>query len=193
MAQYTDENGKKIMVKVKTREYDDKKFVRDRLDWEDIIEAFDKETMEIPPEKFEALLSYNFDNNFARAALEARIAWIQEEYRKIAGEVREFIFQPLGEAESVYNNSISKGEEKRKAVDKALRAAVPKLVELLKKGSDKLDQGEMNSLMGFLRDIISGGEKPEVRLAAYAINRIQAHIGEEKKKKGKNSFWVIPA
>ena len=50
----------------------------------------------------------------------------------------------------------------------------------------------MNAFMGFLRGIISEGEHPEEVLAKYAILRIQATIQSETKKRGKNSFWVIP-
>jgi predicted kinase len=191
MAEYTDETGKKLMVKVKTREYTDKKFVRDRLDWEDILEAFNKETMDISPEKRDSLLKYNYNNVFARAALEARIAWIQEEYKKIANQMKKFLILPLGEARAIYDETSAQGG--REALGKAMKAAVPKLAEILKSETGKTDQNKMNVLMGFLRDIISERENPESRLASYAIEQITARIEEEKKKKGENSFWIIPA
>ncbi|MBI2637704.1 MAG: hypothetical protein HYW88_02280 [Candidatus Sungbacteria bacterium] len=192
MALFHGSNGKDVMVKIKTREYDDKKFVRDRLDWEDILKAFDSATMEIPDAKKDQLLGYNFDNRFATACLEARIAWIREEYQKVVVEAREFLFTPKGEAERIFEDLTQKGEPKQKAVEKALRAAVPHLVKLLKEYKGEVLQGDMNAFMGFLREIISEGERPEEVLAKHAMIRIQAIIDAETKKRGKNSFWVIP-
>jgi|GEM_PF-1722682 len=190
MAEYTDETGKRLMVKVKTREYTDKKFVRDRLDWEDIITAFDKDTMDITPEKRDSLLKYNFDNAFARAALEARISWIQEECAKVADQIKEFLLLPLGEVRAIYD--AESGGDKKAALGKAMKAASLKLAEALKADMGKVDQQTMNMLMGFTRDILSGSENPESRIASYAMTQIRLRIEAEKKKKGKNSFWVIP-
>ena len=193
MAQYTDENGKKVMVKVKAKEYDDKKFVRDRLDWEKIIEAFDKETLEVSPEKFEALLSYNVDNNFARAALEARIQWINGERERLVLEVIDFMFEPLSEAELLYHEGLLKLKDKGKALENALKMIALKIRELLKGGSDKFGEKDLNVLMSILRAVISGEGRPERVIAKYAVNKIIFRIEEEKKKKGKNSFWIVPS
>src|SRR3989344_2971819 len=192
MARFRDAGGKEVMVKIKTREYDDKKFVRDRLDWKDILEAFEPATMEISEAKKDKLLGYNFDNSFAHACLETRVAWVKEQYLHVVADAREFLFAPKSEAELVYEEMIAGGVEKQKAVEKALRAAVPHLVKLLKEHKGEVLQGDMNAFMGFLRGIISQGEHPEEVLAKYAILRIQATIQSETKKRGKNSFWVIP-
>ena len=192
MAQYTNAEGKKVLVKVKTREYDDKKFVRDRLDWEDILESFDPKTMEVPPENFEKLLSYNFDNAFARAALEARIQWIKEQYREIAKQTLEFLAQPRGEADRIFQEKISQGADPKKALEEALRGAARNLLEILKGRDEETLKNEMKTLMGFLRDTVSVTEKPEARLINHAFVKIEKIIEQEKKKKGKNSFWVVP-
>lgn len=192
MAQYSDQENKKVLVKIKTREYDDKKFVRDRLDWEDILESFDPKTMEVPPENFEKLLSYNFDNAFARAALETRIQWIKEQYREIARQTLEFLSSPKGEADRIFQEKISQGIDPQKALEEALRGAARNLLEILKGRGEETLKNEMKVLMGFLRDTVSGTEKPEARLINHAFVKIEKIIEQEKKKKGKNSFWVVP-
>ena len=192
MAQYSDTEGKKVLVKVKTREYDDKKFVRDRLDWKDILESFDPKTMEVPPENLEKLLSYNFDNAFARATLEARIQWIKEQYREIARQTLEFLSSPKGEADRIFQEKISRGIDPKRALEESLRIAAANLKELLKDYSGEAFKNEMGALMGFLRGIMSDKEKPEARLIGHAFAKIQKMIEQEKKKKGKNSFWIVP-
>ena len=191
MARYRNEQGEMETVKVKTREYDDKKFVRDRLDWEDIIDAFNVSTMSIPEEAFERLLQYNFDNAFARAALETRVLWIKDEYQKIVSEAREFLFSPLTTAQRVFEEA-EPVEGKRRAVEKALRAAVPQLLKLLEGRRGEEGKGEMNAFMGFLRGLIEGGGNPEEKLVKHALAKIRGQIGEETKRRGKNSFLVTP-
>ncbi|MBI2637608.1 MAG: metallophosphoesterase [Candidatus Sungbacteria bacterium] len=193
MAIYTDpQTGTEVMVKVKAKEYSDKKFVRDYLDWESIIEAIDPNTMEISEADKEKLLRYNFDNNFARAALETRLQWIRAQYEKTVAEAKEFIFGPYSEAQKIYDDLTQKGEERPKAIELALRGTVPHLIKLLETRKGEARKSEMGALMSFMRNLISGQEQPEVTLAKYAINKAEKIIEEEIKKHGKNSFWVIP-
>lgn len=193
MAQYTDEDGKKVMVKVKTREYDDKKFVRDRLDWEKIIEAFDQKTMDVPPEKFEELLSYNFDNNFARAALYARIQWVKERFRDIIEQAWDFTFDAMARAELSYNQ-LSSVEGDQKAIQRAMKEASDMIDAKIKAGDAGLFQSkDSGSLKGFIRHVVRKDIDPDLELATYAIARISETIQEIRNKKGKNSFWVVPS
>lgn len=193
MALYEDKNGEKTFVKIKAREYSDKKFVRDHLQWKDIIKAFDEQTMEVPDAKKEEILFYNFDNHFARSALEARIQWIQQEYHAIVREVRELIFSPLTDAERIYNETIAAGEGREQAIENAMRhGARPSLESLLEKVKGEALEEDKKAMMGFVRDMISGRVKPETRLLKYALGRIEKNIEAETRKRGKNSFWIVP-
>lgn len=192
MARYHDADGEDILVKVKVREYDDKKFVRDRLDWERIIKAFDPKTMAVPAQKKEELLSYNFDNAFARAALEARIQWIRDVYERVVADTRQFVFGPHSIALAEYERLIASGMEKRKAIDSAVRHAVPHLQKILEEDRGEAKSGDMRTFMGFLRDMLSDTNTPEERLAIYALKKAQETVESETKKRGKNSFWMIP-
>ncbi|MBI2064923.1 MAG: AAA family ATPase [Candidatus Yanofskybacteria bacterium] len=195
MAQYTDETGRETMVKVKTREYSDKKFVRDRLDWDKIVEAFNWNTVGVSDEKFEELLSYNLDNDFARAALEARIQWIRNEYLKILAEVYEFCFDAMAEAELSYGRAKKEsGEEK--AIQMAMGTVSQRLDGKIKENSrhtfNTADKSSLMSLMGFVRHTLFQNGELKAGMGQYALKKIAGKIGEEKKKRGKNSFWVVP-
>lgn len=192
MAQYTDEQGKQVFVKVKTREYDDRKFVRDRLDWDKIFEAIDPEAMEMSEAAKEKLLLYNFDNAFANAALDARLTWIRNQYETIVSKIREFLFSPITDAELIYQEMLASGKDKKEAVNKTLSLIAPKLQQILKQSEQKITGGEYRTMMGFLRAILHGEQSPEKVLATYALARIHTTIEQELKKRGKNSFWVVP-
>lgn len=192
MVQYTNEIGKKITVKVKTREYDDKKFVRDRLDWEDIIEALNPETMDISPEKFEELLSYNLDNNFARATLNTRIQWIKEQYQNIVYQALDFSLDAMAKAELLYNRLKNKSG-KEKAMQQAMKMASDMLDKKIETESDNVFKAkDKGSLMILIRRTILQGSDSDSQFGSYALTRISQAIEQEKKKKGKNSFWVVP-
>ncbi len=192
MALYRDEEGKQVLVKIKTREYDDKKFVRDRLDWETILEAVDPTTMDIAPEAREKLLLYNADNVFAKAALERRIEWIQVEYRRITAEMQAFLFGPYSEARVAYEGFLGTGKTPKDATDLALRAAVPGLIALLKERFGPDGKQRMGVMMGFLRAFLSGREQPAEALAKHALTQVRDRVEAETRRQGKNSFWVIP-
>ena len=51
---------------------------------------------------------------------------------------------------------------------------------------------DMKTFLGFLRDLVSDKSTPEERLATYALKKAQDTVESETKKRGKNSFWMIP-
>ena len=192
MALYRDAEGKQTLVKVKTREYDDKKFVRDRLDWETIFDAIDPAAMDIAPEAREKLLLYNADNLFAKAALDQRMEWVRAEYRRVVGETREFLFGPYTAAQEKYDGFVLAGKSPKEATDLALRATVPVLIRLLEERLGAEGKAQMGLMMGFLRTFLSGREQPDEAIAKHAILRMRGSIETETKKRGKNGFWIIP-
>ncbi len=192
MALYRDAEGKQTLVKIKTREYDDKKFVRDRLDWDVIFDAVDPGTMDISPEAREKLLLYNADNLFAKAALDQRIEWMQTEYRRIVSETREFLFGPYTEAQRKFDEFVQDGKSSKEATGLALRATIPALVRLLEERLGADGKAQMGTMMGFLRAFLAGSERPEEALAKHAILKMRGSIEAETKRRGKNGFWIIP-
>lgn len=191
MALYEDADGRDVLVKVKTREYDDKKFVRDRMDWDKIFDAVDIKTMTLTREAMDRLLSYNIDNTFARAALEVRAQWMRDQYEQTVAEVRRFMLGPTSDAEQLVLQFEAAGMDRKAAVGKALQQSVPNIIRLLE--SSGLGREKMSTMMGFLRSFLSDSGVPEEALAAHALEQMKKKIESETKKRGQNAFWIIPA
>lgn len=192
MARVRDDNGNTSLIKIKCRGYDEKKFVRDHLDWETLFDALDPKTLTCPPETMEELLKYNIDNVFAKGALMARLQWIHEEYQAIAERVRAFLFAPYAEAEQAYMSVIESGEKPDRALNAAMKASVPVLIKLLDQNEHRGMKEEKNVLMGFLRGLLSKKGQPEEAIASFALKKMRGKIEEMQRKKGKNAYWLVP-
>ncbi len=191
MALMKNDEGQPTRVKIKCREYDDKKFVRDRLDWERILDSLDTKTLVCPSEARDELLGYGADNPFVEAALTTRLEWIQEEYQRVSQQVRDFLFAPYTDAERVYEQALA-SHSPEQALASAMRAAVPTMIALLDQSEHRHLKEEQNALFGFLRSLLSKKIHPQEALAGYALKKIRECIARVTKEKGKNAFWILP-
>ncbi len=194
MAQYRDtETGEKLTVKVKAIEYDKRKFVRDKLAWEKILEVFDWKNLDIAPDEKEALLSYNLDDIFIRTVLETRIDWIKKEYNDTISEIQEFVMAPWLEAQEIYDNVISSGGNPQQAVSKAMSFIHITITQMLEsENNSQFSKSIRNSILGFIRGVLSGEPKAYENLKSIAQERIKQKIESEIQKRGKASYWVTP-
>ena len=193
MALYTDPGtGKDAMIKIKSREYSDRKFVRDHLNWEDIFEAVNPDTVDIAGSEKEKLLKYNTDNNFARAALEARIQWIRDEYARITLETKKLLSPQMAEVKMLYTNEIKAGASPQTARVNALRGVAKNIADLVRAQRAEGKGASQNAFMKFLGDVLDGKEDSGMAFAGYALTKIKGSIETEIKKRGKNSFWLTP-
>ncbi|MBI3633352.1 MAG: AAA family ATPase [Candidatus Vogelbacteria bacterium] len=192
MAQYRDKDGKIITVKVKTRGYDDKKFVRDQLDWEKLVEEFNKETLDIDEDKREKLLKYNFDNTFANATLETRITWMRDRVNEIVNELRDLLVLPSELARLKYEENIEKGMNKTAALRQAAAAMVPDLEAYMKASKTDKHKGDVGYIISFLKSVLSDESEPETKLRDQAFKIVKEEIEAEEKRRPKNSFWLVP-
>lgn len=193
MAQYTDPTtNERITVKVKTIEYDQKKFIRDRLKWEKILDRFDWTTLDIPGEHREALMAYNSDNVFVRAALQTRIDWIKREYMNIIVGVQNLVSDAWIPAQEEYDTLLVQGVSQQQAINAAMRIVVERLPGLLQSNNIQIPESTQGQILGFLRDIIADNPQAYTRLEELAKRAIQLLIDKEVQKKGKSSYWLIP-
>jgi predicted kinase len=185
MAVYLDaKNGEQTTVKIKTREYDDKKFVRDKLKWKKIFDNFDWKAMDIPEEKKEALLFYNLDNDFAKAALDVRIDWIRGEFERMQNEFFEKYDSLLKIAEKAFREAKDeKGENEPDAIKAALRIASDEYK--LRYSEDK----SRGSVLGYIR---SHFMSQSFDLGNYIKEKIGNKIEAETSKRGHAAYWLTP-
>ena len=192
MCQYRDASGKLVTVKVKAREYDDKKFVRDSLDWEKLLEEFDIDALDINEDKREKLLKYNYDNGFATAVLETRIAWMRDRVNEIVSELRDLLVLPSEIARLKYEENIETGMNKMAALRAAAAAMVKDLEEYMKASKSDKHKGDVGYIVSFIKSVLSEDAEPESKLRAQAFKIVKEEIAEEAKRRPKNSFWLVP-
>jgi predicted kinase len=191
MAIYPGADGEPTTVKVKAREYDDKKFIRDRLEWKKIFERIDIESLGMSEEQQDDLLLYQYDNPFVTSALETRLEWIQAEAQRLKQEVTAALLGPMEGGQKAYDAAFETTQDHKKAVGAAMKVAAREVMQALK-GKKGFDKGSMNSFMGFLRKTLSGEEDPDKTLNTYVLNMLKQRIDAEIQKKGKNSYWLLP-
>lgn len=192
MAVYRDQNGKRVTVKIKTKEYDEKKFVRDHMDWENIFKDLDLTTMQLVSGTEGELLGYRIDDAFARAALKTRLGWIREEYERTTSEITLLIAKPLVHAREIYREELLKDGDAPLALRRTMRRASAEIDILFEKTDYAGTEGK-NPIKGFLRDMLAGETKADARLSAFALARMRKKIEETKKKRGNAAFWIIPS
>ncbi len=180
-----------ITVKVKAREYDDKKFIRDRLDWEDILTRLDRTTLTMDERSKDELLLYQYDNPFVVSALETRLEWIHSRGLEIAAQVQELLSSPLQQAQEIYAQALGAGQDHASALRAAMRETY-KVIMVVVKDRDEFEAGTKNAFMGFLRKMIASKEHPEEALRTYALSRIREQIAEETKTRGEAAYWLVP-
>ncbi len=191
MALYHDKDGEAVLVKIKAREYDDKKFVRDHLKWEKIFDALDPKTLELTKEKREALLKYNIDNGFAASALTSRIEWIQRHYRDTIEKINLFLLGPTASAQAAIEAAKAAGKDEKAALTIGIRAAIPEIERMLSTANTGIPLSQ-NTALSFIRSLLTKEASPESKIASHAIMLMKQQIEKETAKRGKNSFWLIP-
>jgi predicted phosphodiesterase len=183
MAIYKDERtGESVTVKVKAVEYDNKKYVRDHLDWERMLDRLDWETLDMSDDDIEGFLSYKRDSQFVRAALEARINWVREEYDRIeqifATEYKPYMDLALEKLQLL----IQTDKNKKAVVDKTIR-------EILSVMQSNGKGDEPGPVLDWIRCNLLG--QPD-RLRVYIESVIRKRIEKESKKRGHAAYWLLP-
>lgn len=191
MAVYRDMDGDKVTVKVKTKEYDEKKFVRDHMDWEDIFKDLDPKTMRLVPGTEAELLGYRVDDAFARAALETRLGWIKGEHEKTIAEVTLLIAEPLQHAREIYQEELLKDGDEKLALRRTMARASKEVDDVFSRSGHAVEKGK-NPIKGFLRNMLAGEMKDDAQLGAFAIARMRKKIEAMKKERGNAAFWLVP-
>ena len=191
MATYRDKDGDKVTVKVKTKEYDDKKFVRDHVDWDDIFKDLDPRTMTLVPGTEAELLGYRIDDAFAQAALRTRLGWIKEEYEKTVAEITLLITEPLAHARTMYQEELQKDGDEKLALRRTMARASREVDATFATTEFKDTEGK-NPIKGFLRNILAGEAKADEGLGKFALARMKKKIDAVKKKRCNAAFWILP-
>jgi hypothetical protein len=189
MAQYRDDDGREQMVKIKSRSYDDRKFMRD-MKWEKLLAAFDFTLRDVPLSKRIQMLWYNVSNPAVRRMLEERIAWIRDTYEGVISQAEKLVAEPLRVAMEYIAAHTSDGEVVN--MREGLRSANAMLVKSLQANYGEVSKELISSHMGFIRSALSGKGTPADAIHRYAIRHTESVIARETEKRGTCAFWVTP-
>lgn len=201
MAQYVDNTtGEKITVKVKTREYDDRKFVRDRMDWEKLLESYDWnfDHPGLSQQAMEKILSYNRDNDFAKMAIAVRNNWITSEYLNFVNDIQDTVIPAWEAADKEYQTQLTLGVETTKAKDLATNLAIQEIMKQFNSGTTKIVPAFQGTTIGFLKSILfsvpGSRESKEAynKLSRSAQDHIRYLLEQETKKRGHSAYWLKP-
>ena len=125
--------------------------------------------------------------------LETRIDWIKKEYNDTISEIQEFVMAPWLEAQEIYDNVISSGGNPQQAVSKAMSFIHITITQMLEsENNSQFSKSIRNSILGFIRGVLSGEPKAYENLKSIAQERIKQKIESEIQKRGKASYWVTP-
>ncbi|PIR93899.1 hypothetical protein COT97_04205 [Candidatus Falkowbacteria bacterium CG10_big_fil_rev_8_21_14_0_10_39_11] len=186
MAIYHDhDTGEQVTVKVKAIEYDNKKFVRDRMKWDKLLDRFDWEKLEMSDDDKDLFMSYKRDSEFVVAALETRLEWIRDQVKSI---IENFIgqYKDIIKASQLrYLTYIRNGESQADAITKSVNDALV----MYRSAGGKMDKEDKGVLLSFIRSIRGGQNR---MMIAYAKKKITTRIQTETAKRGQASFWLLP-
>ena len=192
MAQYVNEEGEKVTVKVKVREYDEKKFVRDRLDWKKIFDRIDFRTMTLSEEDRNWLLGYNYDNAFVIAALDTRLEWLQAEKERIVSEARALLDPIMKRVQVSYQEAVDGGEDPRKALSRILNPVSREVIGLLRGRGEEIGKHTLNKYITYIRSFVTQGSKSISQVEKIVFKEIKKKIEDETKRRGQASYWLLP-
>ena len=185
MAVYHDAvTGEETTVKVKAVEYDNKKFVRDKLDWDKLFEKFDWIDQDISPAARAKLISYKRDSEFVNEAFEARIQWIRDEICRLKKDFVQRHESIIESAIDVYTSPKYKKKTDQQRLDLALR----EVLHIFESRED-LEKFEKQTILAYVRNIISGSDDP---IGKRVRKDIEQRIKDETRKRGQNAFWLTP-
>jgi predicted kinase len=192
MALCRETDGSERLIKIKTKEYNDKKFARDHCDWETLFDALDTKTLNISEEKREQILSYNIDNVFANAVIETRLRWIREQYLDTVAQIESFLIDVVALARDYHAELFSKTKDNKQSIDQTLKEIYPFVEDILTAHTGRVVPQDKNASMAFIRSVLRNEENPSDALVQRALGVIRAKIASEEKKRGPNAFWILP-
>ena len=180
------------MVKIKAIEYDNKKWIRDHLTWDRLLDVFDFQESTIPYQAREQLLVRRPNSPYVREVLDKRIQWISEAAEVSAREMLAMLTPVIDAATEAKETMLESGTDVSKAMAMTMRRVSPVVKQLVASDEGQELGLPFKTAMGIVRSAVSGKSTVSAQVKEQVISSLREQLKKETSKRGKCAYWETP-